>query len=144
MSMSWTMRNNSVKQQQNKDSKLFNNSRKIAKDLANMTMCLGFHLYDHICFTGYSHLLDACCGAGPRYPFGFNSTAYFCTNETEALYVCPNPVNFISWDGSHFTEGFNFQVFNLTFVHGLFMHTAGAASRARFAGLNVSKSEAWA
>ena len=98
----------------------------------------------HLCatFAGYTHPLDACCGAGPTYPFGFNDTEYFCTNETASLYVCPNPDNFISWDGTHFTEHFNFQVLNQTLLHGSFIYTA--AARGQLSSLNVSTSEVWA
>ena len=71
---------------------------------------------------GFTHALDACCGGGPTYPYGFHYPNFVCSNETEGLYVCPNPVNYINWDGIHFTDSFNFQMFNHTFLTGSFMY----------------------
>ena len=72
---------------------------------------------------GFTNPFDACCGAGNRYPYGFNDTIFECSNVTESLYVCPNPINYISWDGTHYTDSFNFQVFNQTFLTGTFMYS---------------------
>ena len=72
---------------------------------------------------GFTNPFDACCGAGDRYPYGFNQTTFKCSNETEFLYVCPNPVNYIHWDGIHYTDSFNFQVLNQTFLTGTFLYS---------------------
>ena len=80
---------------------------------------------------GFIDTLDACCGAGPTYPYGFQSQDFLCSNETEALYVCPNPVNFINWDGIHYTDSFNFQMFNHTFLTGSFMYPIDGLCRTR-------------
>jgi hypothetical protein len=71
---------------------------------------------------GFTEPFDACCGAGSQYPYGFSDPTFICSNDTESLYVCPNPTNYINWDGLHFTDSFNFQILNQTFLAGSFMY----------------------
>jgi hypothetical protein len=83
---------------------------------------------------GFSEPFDACCGAGSRYPYGFNYSVFICSNDTQSLYVCPDPNDYINWDGLHFTDTFNFQLFNHTFLTGAFMYPIlglGAISKRR-------------
>lgn len=66
---------------------------------------------------GFSTALDACCGAGPSFPYNYDA-ALPC--NITALYVCSDPNEFLSWDGVHHTDKFNLAIAD-QFISGSFL-----------------------
>ena len=71
---------------------------------------------------GFIDTLDACCGAGPTFPYNFNPLLYCNAGSI----VCPFPKTYLNWDGFHFTHAFNLQVFQLTIIKGLYLNPFNA------------------
>ena len=69
-------------------------------------------------FTGLIDTLKACCGAGPKFPYNYNSEL-FCDVGSS---VCSNPNTYLNWDGFHFTHAFNLQVFRISILKGLYLN----------------------
>lgn len=76
---------------------------------------------------GFSNTLDACCGAGPLFPYRYN-VLLFCNSlsSTALSTLCTDPNVFLNWDGIHFTHRFNAQIFNLTINTGSYVNPSNA------------------
>ncbi|KAI5074262.1 hypothetical protein GOP47_0010223 [Adiantum capillus-veneris] len=81
------------------------------------------YIFKHKEMFGFSEDLKACCGAGDEYPYNYNSDDV-C--NVESVSVCSSPSEYILWDGVHFTDSFNLQIFNQTFITGSFIDTSHA------------------
>ncbi|KAH7434800.1 hypothetical protein KP509_06G035000 [Ceratopteris richardii] len=92
------------------------------------------HIIDNNLSFGISNTLDACCGAGPKFPYRFNELL-FCNSLSSSLLstLCPDPNIFINWDGIHFTHNFNSLVFDLAIKKGSYLDPSNA-----FANCNPS------
>ncbi|KAH7428311.1 hypothetical protein KP509_10G086300 [Ceratopteris richardii] len=78
---------------------------------------------------GFSNTLQACCGAGPLFPYRYNPLLFCNAVSTTTLdTLCANPNTFINWDGIHFTHKFNFVIFNLTVNAGSYLNPPNAFS----------------
>ena len=75
---------------------------------------------------GFTNALDACCGAGNAFPYNFN-ILQVCNNRTS--FVCSNPNTYLNWDGFHFTDAFNSEVFRQTIVTGKYLNPANALKK---------------
>ncbi|KAH7428320.1 hypothetical protein KP509_10G087000 [Ceratopteris richardii] len=78
---------------------------------------------------GFSNTLQACCGAGPLFPYRYNPLLFCNALSTTTLdTLCANPNTFINWDGIHFTHKFNSVIFNLTVNAGSYLNPPNAFS----------------
>lgn len=64
---------------------------------------------------GIKETFKACCGSGDP-PYNFS---VFATCGTPSTKACPNPSQYINWDGVHLTEGM-YKVLSDMFVNGSF------------------------
>ena len=69
--------------------------------------------------TGFTNTLDSCCGVGNTSPYNYNALL-FCNNRTSI--VCSNPYNYLNWDGIHFTDAFNFEIFRQSIGTGTYLN----------------------
>ncbi|KAI6686614.1 hypothetical protein NL676_032527 [Syzygium grande] len=64
---------------------------------------------------GFKHRLRTCCGHGGRYSYdihmGCGATAMVNGEEVMVEKSCENPALHVNWDGVHFTEAANRQIF---------------------------------
>lgn len=66
---------------------------------------------------GFRELFKTCCGSGGG-PYNFE---VFDTCGSSSATVCPNPSQYINWDGVHLTEA-TYKVLSNLFLHGRFCH----------------------
>ncbi|MCO5602480.1 hypothetical protein L7F22_056612 [Adiantum nelumboides] len=90
------------------------------------------HVIEDSASYGLTNTVDACSGAGALFPYRFKFILFCSRFSTIALTtLCTNPNTYISWDGLHFTDKFNADIFDLTIASGSYLNPSSAFSHCK-------------